>query len=194
MTRRPYAEAMRAAELVAGMLRDGCERIEVAGSIRRGAADSKDIEIVCLPKYQSDLFGGRGFDLLNETIRLRVRERRLQWRKTKGGMGAPEPDDLTDRKYYALGTVELGTVEPWPIDLFCVRPPGQWGAIFAIRTGPAEYAQRLVTNAHKHQLKCDQGRLVSTALMTNGVERATPEEQDFITACGMPYLPPNFRR
>lgn len=189
--RRPHAKAARGAELVAGLLRDGCERIEIAGSIRRGAPDVKDIEIVCVPKFQKDLFGGVGFDLLNETVRLRVRERRLQWRKAKGGFGAPEPSDLTDRRYYALGTVED---EPWPVDVFCVRAPAQWGAIFAIRTGPAEYAQRLVTAAHRRQLKCQDGRLVSLSLATNGAELATPEERDFIAACGMPFLAPNLRR
>jgi len=194
VTRRPLAQAVAAAERVLGMLRDGCERIEIAGSIRRGATDAKDIEIVAVAKFQPDLFGGQGFDLLNETVRLRVREKRMQWRTPKGMMGAPEPKDLEDRKYYALGTVEPGTVEPWAIDLFCVRPPAQWGAIFAIRTGPAEYAQRLVTAAHARQMRCQDGRLVSIALATNGVERMTPEERDFIEACGMPYIAPNLRR
>lgn len=191
VVRRPFAVAMRAAEAVAGMLRDGCTRIEIAGSIRRGAPDAKDIEIVCVAKHQPDLFGGTGFDLLNETVRLRVREHRLQWRKSKGGFGATEPSDLTDRRYYALGTVEQ---EPWAIDLFCVRPPAQWGAIFAIRTGPAEYAQKLVTAAHSKMLKCEGGRLVSLAVATNGQEMATPDERDFILACGMQFLPPNQRR
>lgn len=191
MTRRPLNEAMRAAERVVELLRDGCERIEIAGSIRRASVDVKDIEIVCVPKFGRGLFDEKAFDLLNETVRLRRREKKLQWRTRNGAMGAPEPDDLTDRKYYALGTVEDA---PWPIDVFCVRPPAQWGAIMAIRTGPAEYAQRLVTNAHKQQLKCIDGRLVSIALKTNGVERATPDERDFIEACGMPYLSPNLRR
>lgn len=191
MTRRPFSEAQRAAERVVELLRDGCERIEVAGSIRRGAPDVKDIEIVCVPKWGRGLFDERAFDLLNETVRLRRREKRLQWRTRNGGLGAPEPDDLNDRRYYALATYDE---TPWPVDVFAVRPPAQWGAIMAIRTGPAEYAQRLVTSAHRRQLKCENGRLVSLALATTGQERATPDERDFIEACGMPYLPPNLRR
>lgn len=191
MTRRPFTEAQRAAERVVDLLRDGCERIEVAGSIRRGARDVKDIEIVCVPKFSRGLFDEMAFDQLNETVRLRRREKKLQWRTRTGAMGAPEPADLTDRRYYALATVED---DPFPIDVFAVRPPAQWGAIFAIRTGPAEYAQKLVTNAHKLQRKCVDGRLVSLALATNGQELSTPDERDFIEACGMPYLPPNIRR
>lgn len=191
--RRPFAYAMRQAELVVAMLGEGCERIEIAGSLRRGAQTVKDIEIVCVPRFQPDLFGGVGFDLLNETIRRRVREKRLQWRRTRGGFGAPEPD-VDGRKYYPLGTMPVGHDEPIAIDVFCVRPPAQWGAIFAIRTGPAEYAQRLVTSAKLRGLKCEDGRLVSTELMSEGVERATPEERDFITACGLPFVSPNHRR
>lgn len=193
-TRRPLAEAMRRADDVVDMLREGCTRIEIAGSIRRESPDVKDIEVVVVPGHQADLFGGAAFDLLNEVIRKRVREKRLVWRNVQTGLyGAHEPEKLDGRKFYALGTVEQGG-DPWPIDVFCVRPPAQWGAIMAIRTGPADYSQRLVTQARQQMLKCEDGRLVSIALMSCGAVRDTPEERDFIEACGLPFLPPTQRR
>ena len=44
------------------LLAPACERIEIAGSIRRGKPEIKDIDLVCIPKIQTepDLFGGPG--------------------------------------------------------------------------------------------------------------------------------------
>lgn len=188
--RRPLEEALIHASAVADLLRDGCARIEIAGSIRRRAPDCKDIEIVCVAVMQRDLFGGPGDDILNATVRRRVGAGLLQWRDPKDNVGTPEPKDLRDRRYYALATVED---EPWPIDLFCVRPPAQWGAIMAIRTGPADYSQRLVTVAYQKQLKCAEGRLVSLATATSGDVVDTPEERDFFAAIGVEYVEPGAR-
>lgn len=195
--RRTYTEAMRAAEELVGLLREGCKRIEVAGSIRRGAPNPKDIEVVAEPTFRADLFGGQGDDMLNETVRLRVREKKLDWRNPRADPSAPttppiNEERLDGRKYYPLWL--LGHGDPFPVDLFVVRPPAQWGAVFAIRTGPADYARGLVTMAHRRQLKCDEGRLVSTALATVGTVIDTPEERDFILACGGVFLPPDQRR
>ena len=188
----PLTKARRVAEEVLSQLMPGCLRIEIAGSIRRGVIEVKDIELVCEPAHRPDLFGGEGFDLLNETLRLRVRERKLLWRGPKGGTTHTEPDNLDGRRYYSLATdsgLQLG--ESMPIDLFVVRPPAQWGAIFAIRTGPADYARQLVTHARANRYKCEDGRLVS---LIDGTERLTATEQEFIEACGLRFMPPHLRR
>src|SRR3989344_4737374 len=53
----PYAEAHAMALDVVEQLRLHCERIEVAGSIRRKKAEIGDIEIVAIPKpYSTGLF------------------------------------------------------------------------------------------------------------------------------------------
>lgn len=178
--------ARRVAERLAALLAPGCERVEIAGSIRRGAAEVKDVELVVVPKHQPDLFGGAGFDLLNETLRLRCRERELIWRGAKGGTFTATPD-LEGRRFYSMSTV----AEHVPVDIFAVRAPAQWGAIFAIRTGPAEYAKRLVTSARAQHLKCEDGRLVS---LRTGDEIATPTEEEFIAKCGLRFTPPHERR
>lgn len=49
-SRLPHAVALEAAEMVLSEIRDLCERIEIAGSIRRKTADSKDCDIVAVPK------------------------------------------------------------------------------------------------------------------------------------------------
>jgi DNA polymerase/3'-5' exonuclease PolX len=187
--RHELARMRELAESVVGMVWDGSSRTEIAGSIRRGVSQPKDIEIVAVARHQPDLFGGDGFDLLNETLRLRVRQHKLSWRAQKGGPASKEPD-LDGRRFYPM-LVTRSDGEPVPVDLFVVRPPAQWGAIFAIRTGPAEYAKQLVTCAKRRGLKCEDGRLVS---LNGGADRLTETEQEFIEACGLPFLAPHLRR
>lgn len=53
--RIPLAQARGIVEAFAGMIADTCERVEIAGSIRRGRADVKDAEIVAISR-KGDLF------------------------------------------------------------------------------------------------------------------------------------------
>lgn len=191
VTRRPLADAEVAARAVVAMLAPGCARIEVAGSIRRRSPDVKDIEIVAVPSYTRDLLGGVGDDLLNAAVLGSVADGAIRYRDTRTGEAVPYYK-VTDRKFYPL--IYRAPAFNWPVDLFVVRPPAQWGAILAIRTGPADYSARMVTALHARQMKCDGGRLVSTALATIGLTVDTPTERDFIEACGFPYVAPEERR
>lgn len=47
--RYPAPEARAAANRLIPLLADACERIEIAGSLRRGRAEVGDIELVALP-------------------------------------------------------------------------------------------------------------------------------------------------
>ena len=189
--RRPLAEAEVAAATLVGLLRPGCERIEVAGSIRRRAADVKDIEVVAVPRFGADMFNSTGDDLLNDQIRYLATSRTIRYRNQRKDEPVAEYN-MRDRRYYPLWL-------PWgdglfAVDLFCVRPPAQWGAIFAIRTGPADYSRLLVTMAQAADLRCIEGHLVSTSPGDIGRTVNTPEERDFIEACGLPFLPPEQRK
>jgi DNA polymerase/3'-5' exonuclease PolX len=48
--RRPTAELLPIAQTIAGMLKDACEQLSIAGSIRRNRATAEDIELVVVPK------------------------------------------------------------------------------------------------------------------------------------------------
>jgi len=53
----PFVEALAAACAIKEMLAPYCERIEIAGSVRRKKPYCKDIEIVAIPKpYDVGLF------------------------------------------------------------------------------------------------------------------------------------------
>src|SRR5690348_11104894 len=68
-TRIPLRQAEQSAERLIERIRDCCERIEVAGSIRRRLPTVGDIELVAVPKIDRqpviDLFG----DTVNSTER-----------------------------------------------------------------------------------------------------------------------------
>lgn len=181
--RVPLERARRVAEAIVEALRPACERIEIAGSIRRGVPAVKDIEVVAVPRgLVCDLFGSpvldQPHDLDRELERL-VDAGRLRARVTPDGRVRLGP------RFKALEAVRAEL----PVDLFIVLPPAQWGCIFAIRTGPAEFGRRLVMACRARGLRCQDGRLVDA----RGRTVPTPEERDFFRACGMGWVPEDRR-
>lgn len=193
----PLARARTVAEAIVRELAPACERLEIAGSIRRGVAEVKDIELVAIPGgLARDLFGAVDLEAphdLERALERLIDARRLRARMTAAGLLRLGP------RFKALEAVRSEI----PVDLFIVLPPAQWGALFAIRTGPAEYSQRLVTACRERGLVCDGGRLrratsgripASDRWGAELVDVPTPEERDFIEACGVPFVPPEQRR
>lgn len=183
--RWPSARAMAVAEQVVAALRPACIRVEIAGSLRRRKPTVKDVEIVCIPRRSTDLFGEpTGECELTRMVATLMQERRLAWRgaqfKARQGVVPVMPKGA--ERYMSLVASRSGI----PLDLFVVRPPAQWGAIMAIRTGPAEFSRALVTVARNNGLRCTEGRLVDA----RGEDIPTPEEADFFRACGVPWAEP----
>lgn len=188
--KHPALYALAVADALVAELAPACDRIEIAGSLRRGEREVGDIELVCIPRLERDLFGAVDLEAPTELDRVLERleaEFRIARRLTSAGTARWGP-----RAKYAIA-VKSGI----PVDLFAVLPPAQWGAILAIRTGPKEYSERLVTTCKRRGLRCEDGRLVrpgEVRLDGRDFELATPEERDFIEACGLPYLSPEQRR
>lgn len=174
------ALATRVAEAIVDELRPVCDRIEIAGSIRRRSTSVKDVKILAIPAGLSrDLFGNVTVDArvpLDDVLERLAAEGRLRPRLTAAGVAR------MGRRYKALEAVRAGL----PVDLFLVLPPSSWGAQLAIRTGPRDFSTRLVTECQRHGLRCVDGRLVDR----NGRDVTTPEETDFFRACGVPYAEP----
>jgi DNA polymerase/3'-5' exonuclease PolX len=177
------AHARGLAEAMVRVFAPACERIEIAGSIRRCIPTVADVEIVCVPRARRDLFG----ELVDEPTELDrvvdelIAQGRLELRLTAAGIAC------NGSRAKRLRAVRSGL----PLDLFGVLPPASWGAILAIRTGPADFSQRLVTLCKHRGLDQRDGRLVARG---SGRELATPEERDFFAACGVPYVEPWERR
>lgn len=191
------AEAMARAALLKSWLEDSCTRIEIAGSVRRRTDEVKDIEIVCVPKLATNLFGEVDLDQPH-AVKARLESIGITPRLNKNG--------------HRIGWGQRFLAGVWeerddcPLDVFCVLPPAQWGAILAIRTGPAEYSKWLVTEALKRGLRCVDGRLTRLdptdifnpdAGFNRDIRRLsveTPEEEDFFRELGVDWVPPHERR
>jgi DNA polymerase/3'-5' exonuclease PolX len=157
------------------LLQPACERIEIAGSIRRKKTEIGDIEIVCIPLYSfsPDLFGDpvQEYALTDDVIKAQ------DWKTVKNG------------KKYKQFVLEGGA----QLDLFLVTPE-TWGLQLLIRTGPADFSHRLVTGRrHGGCLpagwKVKDGRLHGY----NGALETT-EERDVFAALGMDWIAPEDRQ
>lgn len=178
-----------AAELVAA-LRGGCERIEVAGSLRRGRPDVGDIELVAIPTITRETVPDGMFD---ERIVERDGLAEAVEALRADGVLIPHPDrPAMGQRYSRLLHVGSGL----QVDLFAVLPPAQWGVIFLIRTGPADYSQRVVTLARKRGYHVSAGAVHRGGLGCGSSPCeviATPDEYDVLRLFGLPPLMPEQR-
>ena len=118
-------QATEIVERIKSELAPFCDRIEIAGSIRRRKPEVGDIEIVAIPKtINSGLFDG--YDTTIDPGFCSLVDR---WPAVKG---------KTTGKY-----TQRILPEGIKLDLF-MADPENWGLIFAIRTGSAEYSHRVL--------------------------------------------------
>ena len=171
-TKYPLAEALRYATRIVELLSPYCHRCEIAGSIRRGKAEVKDIEIVCIPKrvQLTGLFDTQEGEPVKEFC-----DQVNRWRKVKG-----EPTGKYTQRILPGNGIKL--------DLFIVNPDN-WGFQFAIRTGSANYsAQTLGVGWVKAGYKGVDGMLTK-----NGVIVPIREEKEFFELIGVPFIEPENR-
>jgi DNA polymerase/3'-5' exonuclease PolX len=115
-----YSEAVTIAKKCVEQLNPHCERIIVAGSIRRERLHVKDIELVVIPKpYEVGLFENGFASIVNS------------WEHCKGHL----PCKYAQRM-----------VDGIKIDIFIVEY-GNWGSQLAMRTGSAEFSHKVLGRA-----------------------------------------------
>lgn len=167
------SDALRLAQRVVEIITPFCDRVEIAGSLRRGRSDVGDIEVVCVPEKAETLFE------TSERSSFTVRQMlECHYPFIKGG---------DHQQQYELDLCVL--------DLYLTSPE-QWGVILALRTGPAEFSHKLVTPKRvggylPSYLKVKNGRVANRS---DDSTYDTPEEIDFFRVIGMMYLPPEERK
>ena len=168
-TRYPLALARSVAQEVAALLRPGCARIDVAGSIRRQKPDIGDCELLVIPAPWGvfEYFLSSAMDRGILTKRLNKNGHETFGRLNKLMVHVPS----------GIG-----------IDLFSTTPEN-WGMALVVRTGPSEWNiammaafQRLGTPAHAYG-----------GVTVNGTEVECPTEQRVFDLLGIPYLQPGER-
>lgn len=159
-----------------------CERIAIAGSLRRGKPWVRDMEIVAVPKRtpQHDLFG-EIVGYTNHLDEFIVAATPISPRLDSRGQGA-----WGERYKRAL---HCGV----PLDLFCVLPPAQWGLIYMIRTGPADFSRRLVTPQRFGGLLPDRYTIHDGAIWSGNDLLSTPEEDDVFAVVNIRRIAPEDR-
>lgn len=149
-----------------------CDRIAIAGSVRRRKDEIGDIEIVAIPKIE--IRPG----LLGE-----MEERHIGFVKALWQYpiikGVPETG-----KYIQLQLPEI------KVDLFLATPPN-WGFIFAIRTGSAVFSRNVLARGWVYAgYKGVDGMLIKTR---TGEKVDVKEEIDLFNLIGVGYIEPENR-
>ncbi len=177
-TRVPLVVGERLASHLLGGLRGYpglFSRVEAAGSIRRGKPEVGDVEVVAQATR-----GCRPESVRTVLERLHVR----RGEPNKRGAAAP----WGERYYRGLAPIAEGTEVG--VDLFVVFPPAEWGVVFAIRTGSAEFSQACVTRLHRWGLRSELGRILK---VSTGETLPCGNESMFFRYARLPWIPPKLR-
>lgn len=178
----PLKTARAIAEKIIADISPFCVRCDIAGSVRREKAEVKDIEIVCIPRFEDvpgevDLFGAK-------TERRNILQRHLQAKDTvrwiKPGTSVIEDWPLKPEAKYWRGLMPNGI----KLDVFLANEHN-YGMIYLMRTGSAEFNVGLFT-------KCKQSgvRAAGGYLWEGGKPLSTPEERDVFTWAGIKWVEP----
>ncbi len=146
--RYQLVDAEYTAEILVGLIGPYCERIEIAGSIRRRRPDVGDMELVCIPKTETraDIDSGDQailfdfapaepveVDLLHEFLTDLV-DRDV-------GILSHRLDSRGRKTFGKLNKNLVHDPSGIPVDVFATTPQN-WGMAMFVRTGPKEWVKR----------------------------------------------------
>jgi len=164
--RFPLTEAQAIAVELLLELKPHCERIEIAGSIRRNKVDVGDIDLVMIPKkYETGLFSTGIATILDK------------FEKVKG-------DLLYGQTRNAI------RIHPKGIKIDCYFcEPENYGLIKTIRTGSENFNRTvLIPSINRAGYKCIEGYLTYETEMIE-----VKEEKDLFKIIGLGYVEPQKR-
>ena len=166
-------EAKQIAEKYVEILKSYCERIEIAGSIRREKPEVRDIEIVCIPKIEKgNDFWGDGYGTCYNTLEEFLAIPKFCWVFLKNGP-----------KYK-----QILLPEGIKLDLF-VANRDNWGNIFLIRTGNMEFS-KWIMGTRARQV----GLLQKDGYLWREEERLScPEEENVFRLLKLDWVEPRER-
>ncbi len=168
-----YIQALEIATKLVEKLEPFCERTAIAGSVRRKKAVVHDIEICAIPKMTT------GRNLFNEPVLTHDISHAVS------GFGRFIKNGPRYKQIYLPEGIIL--------DLFLVIPPAQWGYIFALHTGPADFSRMMVTTRQKGGWLPSHSKPVDGMIVTGQTRVIMPDEADYFEFCKMPFIEPEMR-
>lgn len=181
--RWPRPVGIEVAREVCSALRPACERLVVAGSLRRRKDDIGDVEIVYVSASEirpdpEDFFRNRSFSLADEAIEALVSSGTFVRRLNSKGTPAFGPKNKLVRH------VDSGM----PVDLFATTDAAWWNYLVC-RTGPADSNVRIakLAQARGYQWK-PYGEGFSR--VSDGALIPMQSEREVFQFVGLPYLEP----
>ncbi len=161
------------AEELKRLLEPACERITIAGSIRRRKPEVGDIELLCIPKYVAEV------DQLDREIGALFIRRLLGFRLNKLGSRVYGPKNkLLVHLESGIGADIFSTTEEcWPVAL-------------VVRTGGKITNQRIATAALR---KGYRFHAYGSGFSTPNGEIVCHSEREVFETAGLPYQAPEER-
>ncbi len=155
-------KAKAIAENIKAVLESSCERIVIAGSIRRQKPDVGDIELLCIPKYID------GVDWLDAKIQTLIHFDMLGYRLNKLGRKVYGPKNKLLVHPSGIGVDIFSTDEQcWPVALV-VRTGGEktnkWIATAALKKGYRFHAYGSGFSTPSGEIVCHSEREVFEAV------------------------------
>ncbi|GAI60598.1 unnamed protein product [marine sediment metagenome] len=158
------------AEDLKSLLAPVCEKIEIAGSIRRQKPEVGDIELLCIPKYVA------GVDQLDREIGALFIQQILGFRRNKLGSRVYGP------KNKLLRHLESGIgVDIFSTDANC------WSVALVVRTGGKETNKRIATAALRKRWRF---HAYGSGFSTPDGEIVCHSEREVFEAVGLHYQEP----
>jgi DNA polymerase/3'-5' exonuclease PolX len=159
-----YPDALKIATELIDVIKPYCSRIEIAGSVRRKKENVKDIEICLVPEKKNKLFNILGMFLL---------------KNDKGFKYLKNGDKYKQFEFRGVN-----------IDMF-IGNENNWGLMFAIRTGSAEFSTKILSTWKK----VSGGGYSKDGYLHDGEDKLiyTPEEMDVFNLCKMEWVEPEYR-
>ena len=143
------------AKQIYSWLKPACQKITLCGSLRREKSEVSDLDIVCLPQFDPDLYGEEGteFSALESALN----------RAVKAGLLALRPGVINggDR----LRRYLVPVLDNLPCEIYLTNAENH-GYIVAIRTGSADFAKAMVT-PRTQTCQLASGNYVTGYLPTN---------------------------
>jgi DNA polymerase/3'-5' exonuclease PolX len=163
-----------------------CERVCIAGSLRRAKAEVGDIEILYVPRIgqmrrPGSLFpesGSMADELLEQWLTAGV----LTKRRNKNGKTAWGP--LNKLARHAASGVN--------VDLFATTRE-RWFVSLVVRTGSADMNTQLAASALRRGLKLHVGVNAAIERTATGEQILPQSEREVFELCGVPYRDPQDR-